>query len=99
MTRFNVNNIWAANGSNEIIQSIFLAFGAGSALGFTPSYSMHPLIAKVAGTSWVAGTRNSDFSFNLAMAIDDIRTQTNADIYYHSNNPTGMPSPSVILRR
>ena len=33
-------NIWAANGSNEIIQSLFLAFGKSSALGFTPSYSM-----------------------------------------------------------
>ena len=37
-------NIWAANGSNEILQSIFLAFGSSSALGFVPSYSMHPLI-------------------------------------------------------
>ena len=43
-TSFTSRNIWAANGSNEIIQSLFLAFGGGSAIGFTPSYSMHPLI-------------------------------------------------------
>ena len=68
-TSFEVENIWAANGSNEIIQSIFLACGAGVALGFTPSYSMHPLIAKVAGTSWINGERNSDFTFNLEKAL------------------------------
>jgi len=37
-TNFTVDNIWAANGSNEIIQSIFLAFAHGPVLGFTPSY-------------------------------------------------------------
>ncbi len=35
-TSFDISNVWAANGSNEIIQSIFLAFGRKSALGFTP---------------------------------------------------------------
>ena len=40
-TDFNSKNLWAANGSNEIIQSLFMAFGGGTALGFTPSYSMH----------------------------------------------------------
>ena len=41
-TSFNVDQIWAANGSNEIIQSLFMAFGDRPTLGFTPSYSMHP---------------------------------------------------------
>jgi len=36
-TKFSTENIWAANGSNEIIQSIFLAFAQGPVLGFTPS--------------------------------------------------------------
>lgn len=89
-TRFSVNNIWAANGSNEIIQSIFLAFGAGSALGFTPSYSMHPLIAKVVGTSWVDGARNADFSFNLPLAIDEIKKHKPTLTFITTpNNPTG----------
>lgn len=89
-TRFNVKNIWAANGSNEIIQSIFLAFGAGSALGFTPSYSMHPLIAKVAGVSWIDGVRNADFSFNLQVAIDDIKKlKPTLTFITTPNNPTG----------
>ena len=49
-----VENIWAANGSNEILQQLFLAYASGVCLGFTPSYSVHPLIAKITGASWVA---------------------------------------------
>ena len=59
-TSLDISNVWAANGSNEIIQSIFLAFGRKSALGFTPSYSMHPLIAKVTATPWIDGSRRDN---------------------------------------
>ena len=85
-----IENIWAANGSNEIIQSIFLAFGQGSALGFTPSYSMHSLIAKVCGTNWVDGKRNSDFSLNVELAIEQIVQVKPALTFITTpNNPTG----------
>jgi len=83
-------NIWAANGSNEIIQSLFLAFGKSSALGFTPSYSMHPLIAKVCQVSWIAGTRNSDFSLNIDSALEQIKAAQPALTFITTpNNPTG----------
>jgi histidinol-phosphate aminotransferase len=49
-TTLNSANVWAANGSNEILQSIALAF-KGSAMGFEPSYSMHPLISRAVGKS------------------------------------------------
>lgn len=89
-THFDIKNIWAANGSNEIIQSIFLAFGSATALGFTPSYSMHPLIAKVTGTDWISGARNLDFSFNLELAVKEIRTHKPALTFITTpNNPTG----------
>jgi histidinol-phosphate aminotransferase len=83
-------NIWAANGSNEIIQSIFLAFGGDAALGFTPSYSMHPLIAQVTNTPWVNGVRKPDFTLDSNLAINQIRT-TNAKLIFLTtpNNPTG----------
>ena len=89
-TSFNAENIWAANGSNEIIQSIFLAFGEGSVLGFTPSYSMHPLIAKVTGSKWIDGQRNSDFSLNVEKAVAQIQ-QHNPSLTFITtpNNPTG----------
>ena len=89
-TTLTSENIWAANGSNEIIQSLFLAFGKSSALGFTPSYSMHPLIAKVCQVSWVTGTRNSDFSLNIDSAIEQIKIAQPALTFITTpNNPTG----------
>ena len=89
-TTFDSENVWAANGSNEIIQSIFFAFGKTVALGFTPSYSMHPLIAKVSGTIWVDGARNSDFSIDLNQAISQIQEHSPTLTFITTpNNPTG----------
>jgi len=89
-TKFSADNLWAANGSNEIIQSIFLAFAQGSVLGFTPSYSMHPLIAKVTGSSWIDGKRNADFSLNTADAVAEIQKHKPTLTFITTpNNPTG----------
>jgi histidinol-phosphate aminotransferase len=89
-TDFAADNVWAANGSNEIIQSIFLAFAGGSVLGFTPSYSMHPLIAKVTGAAWIDGKRNADFSLNTSDAVSEIlRNQPTLTFITTPNNPTG----------
>ena len=89
-TDFAAENVWAANGSNEIIQSIFLAFAGGSVLGFTPSYSMHPLIAKVTGAEWIDGKRNADFSLNTSDAVSEIlRNKPTLTFITTPNNPTG----------
>ena len=89
-TSFTLDNIWAANGSNEIIQSIFLAFGEKGAIGFTPSYSMHPLIARVTDTHWIDGTRRSDFSLDVEVAKNEISTAQPALTFITTpNNPTG----------
>lgn len=89
-TEFGASNIWAANGSNEVIQSLFLAFGGTAALGFTPSYSMHPLISMVADTKWINGKRNQDFSFNVDFAIDDVvLNKPHLTFVTTPNNPTG----------
>ena len=89
-SKFEVANLWAANGSNEIIQSIFLAFGRTSALGFTPSYSMHPLIAKVTGVSWIDGKRRADFSLDVAFAVAEVlATKPTLTFVTTPNNPTG----------
>jgi histidinol-phosphate aminotransferase len=87
---FAANNLWAANGSNEIIQSIFLAFGRESALGFTPSYSMHPLIAKVTSVNWLDGKRRADFSLDAAVAAQQILdSKPTLTFITTPNNPTG----------
>ena len=89
-TKFSADNIWAANGSNEIIQSIFLAFAQGPVLGFTPSYSMHPLIAKVTGANWIDGKRNADFSLNVADAVAEVQKHKPTLTFITTpNNPTG----------
>lgn len=93
-TQISSANIWAANGSNEIIQSLFLAFGGRSAIGFTPSYSMHPLISQVAGTAWIDGGRNPDLTFNVALAKAQIIEHKPALIFITTpNNPTGDQIP------
>ncbi len=85
-----VANLWAANGSNEIIQSIFLAFGRESALGFTPSYSMHPLIAKVTSVNWLDGKRRDDHSLDIAAAVQEVLTAKPTLTFITTpNNPTG----------
>ena len=87
---FDVANLWAANGSNEIIQSIFLAFGRESALGFTPSYSMHPLIAKVTSVNWLDGKRRDDHSLDVAVAAQQVLTEKPTLTFITTpNNPTG----------
>jgi len=89
-TTFEVDQVWAANGSNEIIQSLFMAFGDRPALGFTPSYSMHPLIAKVIGVNWNDGGRRTDFSLDLSKAKSEISTIKPALTFITTpNNPTG----------
>ena len=87
---FDVANLWVANGSNEIIQSIFLAFGRESALGFTPSYSMHPLIAKVTSVNWLDGKRRDDHSLDVGAAVQQVlTTKPTLTFITTPNNPTG----------
>ncbi|HZE14587.1 MAG TPA: aminotransferase class I/II-fold pyridoxal phosphate-dependent enzyme, partial [Mycobacterium sp.] len=64
-------NIWAANGSNEILQQLLQAFGGPgrSAIGFVPSYSMHPIISDGTHTEWIQTVRADDFSLDVAGAV------------------------------
>lgn len=92
-TSFGVANIWAANGSNEILQSIALAF-KGDAMGFEPSYSMHPLISRAVGKKWISVPRTPDFSIDLDVARSAIASQKPGIIFVTTpNNPTGGSTP------
>jgi histidinol-phosphate aminotransferase len=67
-----------------------MAFGDRGALGFTPSYSMHPLIAKVIGVTWQDGGRRADFTLDTAKAISEIAAKKPALTFITTpNNPTG----------
>ncbi|MGW0432634.1 histidinol-phosphate transaminase [Micromonospora sp. NPDC003197] len=94
------DNLWAANGSNEIQQQLLQAFaGPGrTALGFTPAYSMHPLLALGTGTRWVDGRRAADFGLSPAHAVDQVREHRPDVVFLCSpNNPTGTAlDPAVV---
>ncbi|HEY0261312.1 MAG TPA: histidinol-phosphate transaminase [Lacisediminihabitans sp.] len=88
------DNIWAANGSNEVLQQILQAFGGPgrSVLGFPPTYSMHSIIARGTGTRWLAGERDENFEISPRTAVDWIeRTRPDLVFFCSPNNPTGTP--------
>ncbi|MFE0025152.1 histidinol-phosphate transaminase [Amycolatopsis sp. NPDC059021] len=94
-------NVWAANGSNEVLQQILQAFGGPgrSALGFEPSYSMHPIIASGTRTEWVPAPRRADFTLDTAAAAETIRERRPDLVFVTSpNNPTGGSIPLDELR-
>ncbi|MCD0481592.1 histidinol-phosphate transaminase [Streptacidiphilus sp. ASG 303] len=84
--------VWAANGSNEVLQQLLQAFGGPgrTALGFEPSYSMHALISRGTGTGWIPGPRNDDFTIDTEAAKAAIAEHRPDVVFVCSpNNPTG----------
>jgi len=95
------SQVWAANGSNEIIQQLLQAFGGPgrTALGFEPSYSMHPLISLSTGTRWVSGAREADFGLDPEHAAAVIAAERPDVVFLTSpNNPTGTALPLPVIR-
>ncbi|WP_280238909.1 histidinol-phosphate transaminase [Nocardia abscessus] len=95
-------NVWAANGSNEILQQLLQAFGGPgrSALGFVPSYSMHPIISEGIDTEWIEAKRSADFSLDIDHALAAIAERRPDVVFVTSpNNPTGHSIPQQDLAR
>jgi histidinol-phosphate aminotransferase len=91
---------WAANGSNEVQQQLLQVFaGPGRvALGFTPSYSMHPLLAVATGTRWIDGRRDAEFGLTAAGAATQVRDHRPDIVFLCSpNNPTGTALPLDVV--
>jgi histidinol-phosphate aminotransferase len=97
-----VENLWAANGSNEVLQQLLQAFGgpSRSAIGFVPSYSMHPIIADATRTEWLQALRADDFGLDVDTAVREI-TDRRPDLVFVTspNNPSGQSVPLDDLRR
>lgn len=84
--------VWAANGSNEVIQQLLQTFGGPGrvAIGFEPSYSMHGLIARGTDTAWISGPRAEDFTIDVRAAVAAIAEHRPDVVFVTSpNNPTG----------
>ncbi|WP_030172935.1 MULTISPECIES: histidinol-phosphate transaminase [Actinomycetes] len=99
--RLGVENLWAANGSNEVLQQLLQAFGGPGrrALGFVPSYSMHPIISTGIDTTWIEAKRSADFSFDLDVALAAIEELRPDVVFLTSpNNPTGGSIPLDEMR-
>jgi histidinol-phosphate aminotransferase len=84
--------IWAANGSNEVMLHVLQAFGGPerTALSFAPTYSMYPEYARDTSTRWVIGRRDDDFGIELDHALGLIEEERPDVVLLASpNNPTG----------
>src|ERR1700761_1925070 len=100
--RLGVENLWAANGSNEILQQLLQAFGGPgrSAIGFVPSYSTPPIISDSTRTEWIQTARAADFSLDADAAVAAIIDRRPDVVFVTSpNNPTGQSISLADLRR
>ncbi len=88
--------VWAANGSNEVMLQLLQAFGGPgrSAMSFAPTYSMYPEYARDTSTAWVQGRRADDFSLDVDAARAAIERERPSVVLLPSpNNPTGTALP------
>ena len=86
------DQVWAGNGSNEVLQQILQAFaGPGrTLLSFLPSYSMYPLLAAGTDTAFVDGGRAADHTLSAEHAAEQVRRHRPHVVFLASpNNPTG----------
>jgi len=107
--------VWAGNGSNEVLLHLVQAFGGTgrTALGFTPSYSMHPIITRTTGTTWVDGLRGREAHSAAGAGADpgarfDLPAESTAEqaaqcdpalVFLCSpNNPTGTALDLDVVR-
>lgn len=93
--------VWAANGSNEVLLHLFLAFGGAGrkVLAFDPTYSLHKTIARIAGSGALAVERDGAFEVDLDAAIAVVRRHRPEIVVLCSpNNPTGNCEPLGSIR-
>ena len=92
--------VWAANGSNEVMLHLLQAFGGPgrTALSFAPTYSMYPEYARDTHTAWEGGHREEDFSLDVDRAVALVRDRRPSVVLLPSpNNPTGTALPHEAI--
>jgi histidinol-phosphate aminotransferase len=93
--------VFAANGSNEVLQTLLLAYGGAGrrAVTFEPTYALHGHIARVVGTTVVECDRRDDFTLDLDVVADVVSTHRPAVTFLCSpNNPTGRVEDESTVR-
>lgn len=92
--------IFAANGSNEVLQTILLTYGGPGrrALVFEPTYALHAHIARITATEVVESERGNDFRIDPDAAAATIASVQPHIVFVCSpNNPTGTLEPSATM--
>lgn len=95
------DQVFAANGSNEVLQTLCLTYGGPgrTAAVFEPTYALHSHIARITGTGVAVGERADDFSLELT-EVRRVLTEASPAITFlcSPNNPTGMVEPEAVVR-
>lgn len=94
--------VFCANGSNEVLQCLLLAFGGAGrkAVVFEPTYALHGHIARVTATEVVRGARTADFAVDGDEAERLLAAHGPAlTLLCSPNNPTGRVEPTALVRR
>ncbi|MFM8969552.1 MAG: histidinol-phosphate transaminase [Actinomycetota bacterium] len=94
-------NVFVANGSNEVLQAVLLAYsGAGRTVAtFEPTYQLHSHIARIAGATVVNGKRNPDFTLDVS-EVRRVCTEFAPSVTFlcSPNNPTGMAEDPAVVK-
>jgi len=100
MHKVSPDNVFVANGSNEVLQSVLLAYsGAGRSVAtFEPTYQLHTHIARIAGATVVHGKRNADFTLSET-EVQRVLAEHQPSVTFlcSPNNPTGMAEDPAII--
>ncbi len=85
-------NVFVANGSNEVLQTLLLTYaGHGRTVAtFEPTYQLHTHLARISGATVVSGERRDDFTLDPKEA-QRILTEYQPEVTFlcSPNNPTG----------
>jgi len=85
------SNIWAANGSNEVMQQLLQLFGGPdkSLVGFDPTYSMYEDYCRNTFTNYLSVARNQDFTIDKSVIDSALALNPDIIVLTSPNNPTG----------
>jgi histidinol-phosphate aminotransferase len=96
------SQVFAANGSNEVLQTLLLAFGGPGrqVATFEPTYQLHGHIARLTGAEVAEGERRDDFTLDLA-EVGRVITEVRPTVTFlcSPNNPTGLVEPESTVRQ
>ena len=94
------NEVFCANGSNEVLQCLLLAFGGHErrALVFEPTYTLHAHITQLTSTGLVTGGRDAGLLVDPDEALALMARHRPEIVFLCSpNNPTGrVEAPEVV---